>query len=93
MTSMIFSVEGNIGSGKSTLIKHLKEKLKTISGIKIVYLEEPVDIWQTIKNKQGDNMKMFTKIAAVVALSSFMFAGMSITWGNNYSENTTGDLT
>ena len=38
-------------------------------------------------------MKMFTKIAAVVALSSFMFAGMSITWGNNYSENTTGDLT
>ena len=38
-------------------------------------------------------MKMFTKIAAVVALSTFMFAGMSITWGNNYSENTTGDLT
>ena len=38
-------------------------------------------------------MKMFTKIAAVVALSSFMFAGMSITWGNNYSENTEGDLT
>ena len=38
-------------------------------------------------------MKMFTKIAAVVALSSFMFAGMSITWGNNYSENATGDLT
>ena len=38
-------------------------------------------------------MKMFTKIAAVVALSSFMFAGMSITCGNNYSENTTGDLT
>ena len=38
-------------------------------------------------------MKMFTKIAAVVALSSFMFAGMSITWGNNYSENTEGALT
>ena len=37
--SMIFSVEGNIGSGKSTLIKDLKEKLKTISGLNIIYLE------------------------------------------------------
>lgn len=54
--SIIFSVEGNIGSGKSTLIKHLKQKLKTISDMPIVYLEEPVDIWETIKNKQGDNI-------------------------------------
>lgn len=53
---MIFSVEGNIGSGKSTLIKHLKKKLKTILDLPIVYLEEPVDIWETIKNKQGDNI-------------------------------------
>ena len=54
--SLVFSVEGNIGSGKSTLIKHLKQNLKSISGLNIVYLEEPVDIWQTIKNKQGDNI-------------------------------------
>ena len=39
-------------------------------------------------------MKMFTKIAAVVALSTFMFAGMNITWGNNYAEDAvSGDLT
>jgi len=54
--SMIFSVEGNIGSGKSTLIKHLKEQMKEMCGFKIVYLEEPVDIWQTIKDSQGNDI-------------------------------------
>ena len=54
--AMIFSVEGNIGSGKSTLIKHLKEEMKEICGLKIVYLEEPVDIWQTIKDSQGNDI-------------------------------------
>ena len=28
--TIIFSVEGNIGSGKSTLITHLKKKVKDI---------------------------------------------------------------
>jgi len=37
-------------------------------------------------------MKMFTRIAAVAALSTFMFAGMNITWGNNYAEDTAGNL-
>tara|TARA_B000000475_G_scaffold261337_1_gene245875 strand:- start:252 stop:968 length:717 start_codon:yes stop_codon:yes gene_type:complete len=54
--AMIFSVEGNIGSGKSTLIKHLKEQMKEMCGFKIVYLEEPVDIWQTIKDSQGNDI-------------------------------------
>ncbi len=54
--AMIFSVEGNIGSGKSTLIKDLKGKLKEICGLQIVYLEEPVDIWQTIKDSQGNDI-------------------------------------
>ena len=54
--SIIFSVEGNIGSGKSTLIKQLKKNMKTVSGIPIVYLEEPVDIWQQIKDENGDNI-------------------------------------
>lgn len=54
--SIIFSVEGNIGSGKSTLIKQLKKHMKNVSGIPIVYLEEPVDIWQQIKDKNGDNI-------------------------------------
>jgi len=31
-------------------------------------------------------MKMITRIAAVATLATFMFAGMNITWGNNYSD-------
>lgn len=54
--AMIFSVEGNIGSGKSTLIKHLKKEIKDICGLRVIYLEEPVDIWQTIKDKEGNNI-------------------------------------
>ena len=54
--AMIFSVEGNIGSGKSTLIKHLKKKIHSICGLRVIYLEEPVDIWQTIKDKEGNNI-------------------------------------
>lgn len=54
--SIIFSVEGNIGSGKSTLIKQLKKHMKQVDDIPIVYLEEPVDIWQQIKDENGDNI-------------------------------------
>ena len=36
-------------------------------------------------------MKMITRIAAVATLATFMFAGMNITWGNNYSD-TNGSL-
>ena len=52
----IFSIEGNIGSGKSTAIKHLKEKLHYINGKKIVYLQEPVDIWSSVKDENGNNI-------------------------------------
>ena len=54
--AIIFSVEGNIGSGKSTLIKKLKNIMKQVDDIPIVYLEEPVDIWQQIKDEHGDNI-------------------------------------
>tara|TARA_B100001093_G_scaffold520494_1_gene616787 strand:- start:11032 stop:11739 length:708 start_codon:yes stop_codon:yes gene_type:complete len=53
---MIFSIEGNIGSGKSTLIRKLKENLTHVADTPIVYLEEPVDIWCSIKDKEGDNI-------------------------------------
>ena len=54
--AVIFSVEGNIGSGKSTLIKHLKKEIHNICGLRVIYLEEPVDIWETIKDKEGNNI-------------------------------------
>ena len=51
----IFSVEGNIGSGKSTLVKMLKNSLKTIKNTNVIYLPEPVSVWESIKAKDGKN--------------------------------------
>ena len=49
----IVSIEGNIGSGKSTLIEHLKNNYKKD---KIIYLEEPVKEWTNIKDKNDKNI-------------------------------------
>jgi deoxyadenosine/deoxycytidine kinase len=46
----IFSVEGNIGSGKSTLLKELSKNVKNINKINVVYLQEPVDTWDVIRD-------------------------------------------
>ena len=51
----IFSVEGNIGSGKSTLVKMLKEHLEIIKNTTVIYLPEPVSVWESIKAKDGKN--------------------------------------
>jgi deoxyadenosine/deoxycytidine kinase len=48
----IFSVEGNIGSGKSTIVKYLKEHLE-IEEYYIIFLQEPVEIWNTITDTDG----------------------------------------
>ena len=45
---LVFSIEGNIGSGKSTLIELLKK-----SNEKFIYLPEPVNIWNKIKDSNG----------------------------------------
>lgn len=52
----IFTVDGNIGSGKSTLIKLMKKKYKSFGDKKVVFLPEPVDIWESIKDKNGKNV-------------------------------------
>jgi deoxyadenosine/deoxycytidine kinase len=52
----LFSIEGNIGSGKSTFIEKLKEQLKHIDGIPVVYVPEPVDEWESIQSVDGRNM-------------------------------------
>jgi len=50
----IIVIQGNIGSGKSTFV----EKLKTRYGSRkdICFLQEPVNEWLTIKDKQGVNI-------------------------------------
>ena len=50
----IISIEGNIGSGKSTLLQNLKTYYRTHNNV--VFLREPVDEWEQIKDKNGQTM-------------------------------------
>ena len=43
MKKIFISIEGNIGVGKSTLLKIIKNKMKDIEVI-----QEPIDQWQNI---------------------------------------------
>jgi len=49
--TVIISIEGNIGSGKSTLVSELEKYFKNNNSIG--FLQEPVDIWNTIKDETG----------------------------------------
>jgi deoxyguanosine kinase len=56
MGPLILSIEGNIGSGKSTLVKNLQDEYKAnkfCQDLKIHFLQEPVSIWETIKDTSG----------------------------------------
>jgi len=48
---VLISIEGNIGSGKSTLIKKIKEKYPNV-----VVIDEPVDEWTSITDDTGVNI-------------------------------------
>lgn len=52
--AQIITIEGNIGSGKSTLLAHLREKYKDTPNI--LFLREPVDEWENIKDDRGITM-------------------------------------
>jgi deoxyadenosine/deoxycytidine kinase len=54
--SQIITIEGNIGSGKSTLLEHLKKKYNAYNNKgnkEIIFLTEPVDEWENIKDENG----------------------------------------
>ena len=71
----IFSIEGNIGSGKSTLIEVLKA---TATKSYIIFMKEPVDIWNTIKDEAGETMlSKFYKDQDTYAFSFQMMAYIS----------------
>ena len=57
MYPIILSIDGNIGSGKSSIVKYLKKNFETFcnnnsnnKNNKICFLEEPVEIWESIKD-------------------------------------------
>jgi deoxyguanosine kinase len=55
----IISIDGNIGSGKSSIIKYFKKYYEDNSSDfnqKICFLQEPVDIWNTITDLEGKTM-------------------------------------
>jgi len=75
---MIISVEGNIGSGKSTILKAMRERYQDIHGIPIVYVDEPVSQWEQIKSKEGKNMiELFYANPSKYAFSFQMMAYIS----------------
>ena len=49
--NVLISMHGNIGSGKSTLLENMKLKYK--DNKKIIFIKEPVDEWNLIKDNEG----------------------------------------
>ena len=54
MALKIISIEGNIGSGKSTLVEGLRQKY--MSHGEICFLQEPVDEWECIRDANGQTV-------------------------------------
>ena len=74
----IFSIEGNIGSGKSTLVKELQKHVRRIANRPVVYVQEPVDEWDNIKDSQGETiLKKFYANQHKYAFSFQMMAYIS----------------
>lgn len=69
----IISIEGNIGSGKSTLLANLKNHYE--NNRNIVFLKEPVDEWEQIKD--DNNVTMLEKFYADQERYSFPFQMMA----------------
>jgi deoxyadenosine/deoxycytidine kinase len=74
----IISIEGNIGSGKSTLLENLKthyQNQKQNIDVDIIFLREPVDDWESIKDVHG--VTMLEKFYANQEKYSFPFQMMA----------------
>ena len=71
--SKIIYIEGNIGSGKSTILSFLKNKYKNDDNI--IYLQEPVNEWETIKDK--NNITILEKFYENQEKYSFAFQMMA----------------
>ena len=59
-TPIIVSIEGNIGSGKSTFVENLKqsyaEQNRDSTTVNVCFLQEPVDEWNSVTDKSGETM-------------------------------------
>lgn len=60
-STTIISIEANIGAGKTTLLEKLRLQLRlhlesANENKNIIFLEEPVKIWETIQDASGNTM-------------------------------------
>tara|TARA_B100000989_G_scaffold298227_1_gene286633 strand:+ start:112 stop:813 length:702 start_codon:yes stop_codon:yes gene_type:complete len=60
MAPTIISIDGNIGSGKSTIVRYFEKNFEKFCNMKtfhykICFLQEPVNIWESIKDETGKN--------------------------------------
>ena len=51
---MLISIEGNIGTGKTTLINILKKKFTNKGSV--IFVEEPLQQWLNLVDKDGSNI-------------------------------------
>ena len=64
MAPIIFSIDGNIGSGKTSIFRYLEENFTSYckmnnKNLKVCFLQEPIDEWETIVD--FDNKNIITK--------------------------------
>lgn len=72
--SIIISIEGNIGAGKSTLIKQIQNDFEK----KVVFIQEPIDEWNTIQtHKKKTILECFYENQEKYAFSFQMMAYIS----------------
>lgn len=55
----IIAIEGNIGTGKSTLGKLIQDRIQFIDGVE--FIQEPVHKWVELKDKDGNILEKFYK--------------------------------
>jgi deoxyadenosine/deoxycytidine kinase len=72
---LILSLEGNIGAGKSTLLNELQ--MYYANNNEIVFMREPVELWENIQDKEGNNM--LAKFYSDPVKYSFSFQIMAYT--------------
>lgn len=78
--NVLVSIEGNIGTGKSTLLKKIEDKCNNESILnscnrKVIFLKEPVDSWSKIRDE--NNVTMLEKFYADQKKYSFSFQMMA----------------
>lgn len=72
---VIISIEGNIGAGKTTIVQELQKRFHDKK--QIIFVKEPVDIWETITDNDGQTI--LQKFYAEPSKYAFQFQVMALT--------------